>query len=139
MIDDYKQAIPGVGAKRRIVYVGHPYGGEKANLERAKRWLGWLLAAYPAIDFTADWIVWCEVLPESAENRARGVAFDREMVARCDAFWAVGGRWSSGMIQELEAAIAVHKPYVDLTELGEEPPTAKDGWWNADGGRFGLW
>lgn len=111
---------------RPIFYMAHPYGGKPENLERAKRWLRWLINNNPYTDFTAPWIPWCETLPDlDPFMRERGIAFDLATVSRCDGLVLVGGRISRGMQLELEAATrnaSNRLPVINLTMFGEEPP-----------------
>lgn len=106
----------------RIAYMMHPYGGRRENLERAKRWFRWLIKTFPDVQFTAPWILWCETLEETPENRARGIAFDLESIRRSDEAWLVGGEVSAGMGIESREASERGKRIVDLTILGDEPP-----------------
>ncbi len=111
-----------------IACMAHPLGaatpaGITANLERARRWFKWLLETFPTVDFSANWILWCEALDDmNHAHRARGLAFDDEEIKRMDAFWMVGGRISSGMARGRGIALAHGKRVVDLTHLGAEPP-----------------
>ena len=107
----------------RLIYVAHPYSGNRANLERARRWLAWLWRdSPPDVGYVADWIFACEILPETPENRARGLAFDAALVSVCDEFVMVGGTISPGMHREHMAARAAGLRIFDLTHLGPEPP-----------------
>lgn len=111
-----------------IAWMAHPLSaptpeGVVANLARAKRWLAWLYRSFIGVDFAAAWIPCCESMNDAdPAERARGLRFDCEMVRRCDEFWMVGGRISSGMQQEAHAATVSGKHIVDLTDLGDEPP-----------------
>jgi hypothetical protein len=111
-----------------IACMAHPLGaatpeGITANIARAKRWFTWLLNTFPGVDFSANWILWCESLDDlNPAHRARGLAFDDEEIKRMDAFWMVGGRISSGMARGRDVALAAGKRVVDLTDFGDEPP-----------------
>lgn len=108
---------------QRVAYMAHPFGGDPANLARAKRWLRYLVRANPHIDFCAPWIPLCEVLNDASPlERERMLSFDCRIVAVCHAIFLVGGRISAGMQKELEAAWDAKIPIVDLNSLGEEPP-----------------
>ncbi len=103
-----------------LCYMAHAYGGNPENLARAQRWLRYLNRKhFPVNVFVAPWIEWCIAVPETPENRAAGLAMDIAEVARCDAIWLVGGRISDGMRTEMAHA----KVVVDLTHLGDEPPS----------------
>ncbi len=111
-----------------IACMAHPLGaatpeGITANIARAKRWFTWLLNTFSGVDFSANWILWCESLDDlNPAHRERGLAFDDEEIKRMDAFWMVGGRISSGMARGRGVALAAGKRVVDLTFLGDEPP-----------------
>lgn len=109
-----------------IAWMAHPLSGDiPGNIAKAKRWMKWLIRTFQ-IDFAADWILWCEILDDNdAEERGRGIAFDKAMISRLDSYWMVGGRISFGMAMELEAAKAHNKTIIDLTGLGSEPPASE--------------
>lgn len=113
-----------------VVYMAHPVSplpGEtlEGNLARAKRWLLWLLrnAKRERIAYIAPWIVDCEIL-DDADPDVRGFALERDcaLIARCDAIVLVGGRLSSGMARERDAALAAGRTVVNLLSMGSEPP-----------------
>lgn len=108
---------------RRIVYMAHPVQGDPANLDRAERWLRWLIKNFQELDFVAPWIYYFRALDDKLpEDRARGLAFDAEMIGRCDSFIMVGGGISTGVGAEMEVAFSGLKPVIDLNALGPEPP-----------------
>lgn len=110
----------------KVVYVAHPLGGgvdRGANLSRAARWVAW--AALQGVAPVADWILIALHLPETPEHRARGLAVDLVLVARCDEVWLVGGRVSPGMAQEANEAVRLGVPVRDLTALGIDPPAER--------------
>lgn len=73
-----------------LVYVAHAYGGDPANLARARRWLTWAWRKHIGTHgFMAPWIDACEAVPETQANREAGLAFDCECVALCDEMWLV--------------------------------------------------
>lgn len=103
-----------------IVYLAHPLGTgpeRTSNQAKAKDWLKWAIENFPNHGFVADWILWSEVLPESPVNRAAGLAFDCELIKRCDELWLCGDHISEGMQSEWDAAIAAGKYILDLTHL----------------------
>ena len=102
---------------RPIVYVAHPYGGKRDNLESALAWLRFLRDTFDDLDFTAPWIANCIADPfeDDVATRARALAFDQEMVRRCDQLWAVGERVSPGMSLEITAAIEAGRPWINAT------------------------
>lgn len=107
----------------RVVYVAHPLGGgpdRERNRENAAKWVAWVaMQGHAPI---ADWIILSGEWDESPTNRARGIAIDLALVARCDELWLVGGRVSTGMQQEADEAIRLGKGVFDLTGLGVMPP-----------------
>lgn len=115
----------------RLIYLAHAYGGEYANLARAKRWLHWaLLRAIVDNGFViAPWITICEVLPRHDSKHAAPeitkvrdfmLKGDCETVRRCDALWLCGTRISAGMALEEKAAYEVGIPVIRFVET--EPP-----------------
>jgi len=112
-----------------IIWMAHPLSaptpaGVAANLGSAKQWLAWLYRTFPRIDFAAAWIPCCEAMDDANPvERERGLSFDCEMIRRLDGYWMVGGRISSGMARERDAALEAGKRVFDLTKLGAEPPT----------------
>ena len=102
---------------RPIVYVAHPYGGKRDNLLSAIAWLRFLRDSFDDCDFTAPWIANCIADPfeDNTATRARALAFDQEMVRRCDQLWAVGERVSPGMSLEITAAIEAGRPWINAT------------------------
>jgi len=108
----------------RTIYLAHPVSGDvPGNLARTRRWIRWIYDHFPDVAVVADWILTCEVLDDSNPiHRARGLGMDKAVIALCDEFWMVGGRVSTGMGIEKEAAERSNLRVVDLTFLGEEPP-----------------
>lgn len=106
-------------------YLSHPFGGNAALLARAKRWYRWAITQGEVV-ILADWILSCEVLPDTKENIALGLRADRELIRRCDEMWLVGGvddfRRSVGMAAEVEFARQYDVKIIDLLHLGPEPP-----------------
>ncbi|MBA2718917.1 MAG: hypothetical protein H0U52_06720 [Chloroflexi bacterium] len=112
----------------RIAYMAHPVSGDvAANLARALRWLHYLSATDPETAYVDPWIaaLMAGADDDDPAQRARGLAHDVAMVKRCDAIVLVGGRVSSGMAIEHNAALTVGISVIDLTALGEEPPWEK--------------
>jgi hypothetical protein len=121
----------------RVIYLAHPLGaatkeGVQANIARAKRWIRWIYDNFKDVAVVADWLITCEVLDDhNPEHRAHGMRMNKAVIPRCDEFWMVGGRVSSGMGDELglvndiigtkSDATAMRRVF-DLTWLGEEPP-----------------
>ncbi len=110
-----------------LVFLAHPVGAptlieHRANLARAKRWLAFLIRAFPQHAFTMPYLQYCEVLDDSdADDRARGIAMDRVVLRRCDELWLIGGRISRGMNDELEYATEHEIPVHNYISWGEEP------------------
>ncbi|MCP4448257.1 MAG: hypothetical protein GY811_23400 [Myxococcales bacterium] len=111
--------------KRQLVYMAHPVqpaAGETigVNLERAKAWLKRLAESFPEVVIIAPWITECELWDDSdKEQRAAGLARCHEVIARCDAFWMVGDRISSGMAGECEVAMEFELAIHDMTRIDE--------------------
>lgn len=107
----------------KLIYLAHEYSAKPENLQRARRWLRWAWQNHRDCGFVADWILSCELLDE-AKYREHGLAFDEELISRCDEFWMVGGRISDGMQREHLAALREGIDIADLTHLGPEPPAS---------------
>lgn len=110
-----------------IFYVAHPLGTGSArleNLEKAKRWLAYLLREYPDKAFCMPWVPYAEVLPDQVESHRRGLRDDLEILTRCDGIVLCGGRISPGMQQELDHHVRTSTTayIMNLNHLGEEPP-----------------
>ena len=102
-----------------------PLEGEtiESNLARGRRWYHWLQVNVPDRIFLAPWILSCEVFDDdSPKQRAAGMQRQSGIIKRCcDEVWLVGGRMSSGMRGEYEAAVALGLATLNLTGMGEEP------------------
>lgn len=108
----------------KVVYVAHPLGAGKdreSNRHSAAMWAAWIAWEYGHA-IVADWIVLAGVWPETHELRARGLAIDFALIARCDELWLVGGRVSPGMEMEADEARRLGKPVIDMTHLGRLAP-----------------
>lgn len=111
----------------RVIYMAHPVGaatpeGVQANLARAKRWYRWIVKHFN-VSVVADWITCCEVFDDADQkDRDHGLDMDLAAIERCDELFLVGGRISTGMGLERDAAEDFNLRVVDLTFLGEEPP-----------------
>lgn len=105
----------------RLIYLAHPFGGDLANLFRAKAWLRWAaLIALESGDFVvAPWIPLCEIFAgqdaHSPDFRALMLNGDCEVVQRCDELWLCGSHVSEGMAQERDAASWQGKVVRDFT------------------------
>ena len=109
-----------------IAYLAHPVGGDvENNIARAKRWLHWLSRQAPQAAVIAPWIANIEAGEDDNDpiQRTRGLAKAALVASRCDAIILCGGRVSSGMAIERQAAQARRREVIDLTALGDEPPT----------------
>jgi hypothetical protein len=69
------------------------------------------------------WLPYLQVLPDEGANRERGLRDVCEMVKCCYGIVLVGGRVSSGMQRERDVAEAAGLEIINLTGLGDEPPT----------------
>lgn len=110
----------------RLMFLAHPVGGDvPGNLARARRWLAYLFAAYREIVVVAPWITDLGAIPLDdavAEERERGIQRNLVTLQRCDGIILCGGRISSGMQRELDAARLLNLDVIDLVHLGAEPP-----------------
>lgn len=112
----------------RVIYFAHPLGaatpeGVEANKTRARRWIRWIYDNFPNVAVIADWLITCDVLDDfNPDHRAHGMAMNKAIIPRCNEFWMVGGRISTGMNGEMLVAIEHRLHIFDLTWLGEEPP-----------------
>lgn len=114
---------------REVWYMAHPVAGDvAANLERAERWLAWLMRMNPDAAIVAPWIAGCRIGDDAdPAQRERGLLDCEAVAARCNGIVLVGGRVSTGMRREVRAARAGGRRVVDLSELGAEPPTGRLG------------
>ncbi len=110
----------------KLIYMAHPFGGDPANLERARRWFAWLCREFPRNAYICNWIIECEIFDDAdPEQRAASLARQCEIARRCNAVLLVGGDISPGMMQEARAAGSV----LDLSMIGDEPPeVGSHGW-----------
>jgi hypothetical protein len=112
----------------RTIYLAHPLGaptpeGVEANKARARRWVRWIYDNFENVAVVADWLITVDVLDDfNPEHRARGMRMNKVILVRCDEFWMVGGRESSGMADEHVVAAETNRRVFDLTWLGDEPP-----------------
>lgn len=104
--------------KRPVIYLAHPLGGDvPGNVRNALRWLRFAMETHP------DWCViapWLAAVASGADDdepnaRVRGLLDAVEIVGRCDGILLCGGRISSGMQQELDAALARRLAVYDLS------------------------
>lgn len=108
----------------KLFYMAHPLGSDydrEQNIARAERWLAFLIHAYPQYAFVAPWVAYAKILPETTDNRDRGIRDDLNVLRRCDGIVLVGGRMSPGMVSELEEALWKKMDVLDLIHLGPEP------------------
>ena len=118
-----------------VIYLAHPVGAPTveevdANIARAKRWYRWASDHYPEYALNANWIVEVEVHPgaDIAPDdpvRLRGLLRDDAIIRTCQQYWMTGGRISSGMNRGRCVAEECGQRLVDLTYLGDEPPTGR--------------
>ena len=110
---------------RKIFYVAAPVSGDvTANMERALRWLKWLRNSDTANTYICPWIAALLSGEDDADPQARerGLVDCETVAMRCDGIVLVGGRISSGMERERQAALFALGSVRDLTHLGAEPP-----------------
>lgn len=107
---------------RPVIYVAHPLGSgpdREQNRQNAARWCAWVAESSAAP--VADWIVLSGVWTE--DKRALGLEVDFALIERCHAVVLVGGRVSPGMQLEADHGEEHDVPAIDLTDMGEEPPS----------------
>jgi hypothetical protein len=110
----------------KVVYVAHPLGAgpdRTRNITNATKWVAWIARVHNVAP-VASWILLASEWEETAENRARGLAIDEELIRVCDELWLVGGRISPGMEFERDVARRLNVPVSSLLHLGYEPPPA---------------
>jgi hypothetical protein len=111
---------------RKVFYVAHPVSGDvDGNIKRAFQWLRWLRRQDSRSAYQAPWIAAILSGEDDSDPRARerGLLDCEATAAKCDGIVLVGGRISVGMARERDACIAGGGVVVNLTHLGEEPPT----------------
>jgi hypothetical protein len=115
-----------------LIYLAHQYFAEtkalmEANRQNAIEWALWIVRTF-GVSVSANWIWWCERLAETPENRELGLSCDDQEIVKCDEFWMVGGRISSGMARGRYVAIDAGVRVRDLTAWGSAfalvPPRA---------------
>lgn len=110
--------------REEVVYMAHPVGTDpevrKANIQRALRWLRYLVSTYPYA-VCAPWLPYVMALDESS-HRERGINDDLSVLKLCDRMVLVGGTLSPGMEREQNFFISLGKPVDSLLYLGDEPP-----------------
>ena len=108
----------------KIIYMAHPFGGEKDALDRAREWYRWIYRTQPGVVPVADWILTIEVLDDrDPEDRKLGMWANFELIRRCDEIWSVGSGASKGRDDEVRFALEeVGIPHLDLTYLGVDAP-----------------
>lgn len=105
---------------KEVFYLAHPVtGNPRGNCLKAIDWIHWLTLQHPDKVFVAPWVA--EVLAFANENAdpsfyARVLADDQDVVRHLDGILLVGGRVSTGMQLELDAALAAGKKVVDWSQ-----------------------
>ena len=108
------------------MYCCHPVGGDVAgNVKRALDWLRFLRASEPNIVIIAPWLASLASGEDDNDpaQREHGLRDAEAVVARCDGVILVGGRVSSGMQREIDAAITNGLDVYNLTSMGTVAPT----------------
>lgn len=108
-----------------VVYLAHPGASTRwehlSGLGCARRWFDWVARRGYAV--SANWIIYCEVWRDFDQKlREEGLRHDDALIAKCDEFWMVGGRISSGMARGRETALTYAIRVRDYTDWGDEPP-----------------
>lgn len=106
----------------RVAYIAAPLSGptRAANIARAERWA--VFAAHVGYAPVCSWVTLAKHMAETPQARARGLAIDVALVARCDEVWLVGGCISHGMQIEATAAKEAGIEVLDMHTLVEAPP-----------------
>lgn len=106
-----------------IIYVAAPVSGDPFNnAQRAIRWVKWFVNEDPSRIYIAPWV--SEVLGFIEEALApefyqRVLDDDCEVVGQLHGLVGVGGKWSSGMLQERASAKARNRAVLDMTRFTE--------------------
>ena len=90
---------------RPLIYIGHPFGGDKTNLDKAEAWVAFLSAHFDAL-FWAPWIPLCRHWVDSGNSRRRGLELDMSAIDVSSGVLFVGGVMSPGMVIEMERAVS---------------------------------
>jgi hypothetical protein len=108
---------------RNVRYLAHPVRGATreevvANLDNVKAWLRWLFVHDPETVYIAPWVAEVEAFMATGQDAdqsimAKALRDDRVVVAMCDGLLLVGGRISSGMQEEMDAALAGGNDVID--------------------------
>ncbi len=108
---------------KRVAYLAAPFSGDPhGNLERAERWVRWLMAREPDVAVQCSWMTLVRVLDDgSPMQRERALADCETLAMTCDWIVLVGGRVTAGMERELTACIHGGGVVADLTSLGADP------------------
>lgn len=115
---------------REVWYVAHPVRGDvAANLRNVKDWLRWFFLNDPERVYIAPWVAEVEAMMELGfEERPdiveKALADDVEVVKRCTGVVMVGGRITTGMAIERDAAAKVRdlSKYVTPADLERREP-----------------
>jgi hypothetical protein len=113
--------------KPTIAYFMHRYRrpNPRLNLDRAYRWLKWLVDTNPDLCIQAPWMPYCEALVDEDVYRARGIRDNKILCASSGARLGIiaGPELTSGSRGEAATLWEYGASIVDLTPLGmEEPP-----------------
>lgn len=105
----------------KIIYVMHPFGGNRENLDKSEAWCAFLSSRFDAL-FVAPWVPLCLHWENNGISLDRGLTLDCVAIERCDGCVAVGGRWSPGMLHERTFADRVFadrvgKQVIDATQF----------------------
>jgi hypothetical protein len=98
--------------RKPLVYLSHPYEGEKSNLDLAEAWLARFSLHFPSVLFHAPWIPLCRQWPNGGDFLSRGMQIDKSMIGRSDALLLVGRKLTRGMHEELNHAKEMLKPVI---------------------------
>jgi hypothetical protein len=108
------------------IYLAHEYFAStveqmQQNRTNAAKWGIWIAHTF-GVGVSADWLWWTEFLSETPENRELGLRTDDQCIVKCDEFWMVGARVSSGMARGRGVAQDHQIKVRDVTHLGRFAP-----------------
>jgi hypothetical protein len=109
------------------LYLAHPVVGDatgltfeeiaaliKRNLDRASRWLGWIVRHTDDVAIRCSWLGYISALPETPELRERGLRDDDSEAATCTGIVLCGGRLSSGMRRGVKTLLSAQGPHASV-------------------------
>jgi hypothetical protein len=74
----------------KIAYLAAPYGGSFERLGYAQDWVRFFFRQFPDLVIAAPWVTLVSVVADTPVNRQVGLAWNAELIKRCDAMIIVG-------------------------------------------------